>query len=106
MGSDMAQYRMENILTQEIPDGLLMDIAYHWQANDNCLMDPRSAGIRHRDHCLQDGTFRWEVPASRARRIDRRLLKMTHEADTPVPESKLTRTKERWAREGRVPDRP
>ena len=26
---------------------------------------------------------------------------MTDEADTPVPDSKLTRTKERWAREGR-----
>jgi hypothetical protein len=57
MGSDMAQYRMENILTQEIPDGLLMDIAYHWQANDNCLMDPRSAGIRHRDPAAG-----WNVP--------------------------------------------
>ena len=57
MGSDMAQYRLESILTQEIPDGLLMDIAYHWQANDNCLMDPRSAGIRHRDHAAG-----WNVP--------------------------------------------
>lgn len=57
MGSDMAQYRLENILTQEIPDGLLMDIAYHWQANDNCLSDPRSVGIRHRDHAAG-----WNVP--------------------------------------------
>jgi len=57
MGSDMAQYRLESILTQEIPDGLLMDIAYHWEANDNCLMDPRSTGIRNRDHAAE-----WNVP--------------------------------------------
>jgi hypothetical protein len=57
MGSDMAQYRLENILTQEIPDGLLMDIAYHWQANDNDWSDPRSAGIRHGEHA--EG---WHVP--------------------------------------------
>jgi hypothetical protein len=57
MGSDMAQYRLENILTQEIPDGLLMDIAYHWQANDNDWLDPRSAGVRHRDHPAG-----WHVP--------------------------------------------
>jgi hypothetical protein len=56
-GSDMAQYRLENILTQEIPDGLLMDIAYHWQANDNCLLDPQSAGIRYRDQATD-----WNVP--------------------------------------------
>ena len=31
----MARYRLQLILTQEIPDRLLMDIAYHWQANDN-----------------------------------------------------------------------
>jgi hypothetical protein len=57
MGSDMAQYRLENILTQEIPDGLLMDIAYHWQANDNDWSDPRSAGIRHREHAAG-----WHIP--------------------------------------------
>jgi hypothetical protein len=53
----MAQYRLESILTQEIPDGLLMDIAYHWQANDNRSMDPRPAGIRHRDQAEA-----WDVP--------------------------------------------
>jgi hypothetical protein len=57
MGGDMAQYRLENILTQEIPDGLLMEIAYHWQANDNLLLDPRSSGSRHLDHASE-----WEVP--------------------------------------------
>lgn len=31
----MARYRLQQFLTQEIPDFLLMDIAYHWQANDN-----------------------------------------------------------------------
>jgi len=46
----MGQYRLENILTQEIPDGLLMEIAYHWQANDNHLLDPRSSGSRLLDH--------------------------------------------------------
>jgi DMSO/TMAO reductase YedYZ molybdopterin-dependent catalytic subunit len=45
--------------------------------------------------------FRWKVPVVRGRRIDGRLLKITGEADAPVPASKLTRTKERWAREGR-----
>ena len=57
MGSDMAQYRLESILTQEIPDGLLMDIAYHWQANDNDWPDTRSGGIRHREHAAG-----WHVP--------------------------------------------
>jgi hypothetical protein len=61
MGSDMAQYRLESILTQEIPDGLLMDIAYHWQANDNRLIDPRSTGSRRRDHASG-----WEVPVGKA----------------------------------------
>ena len=61
MGSDMAQYRLENILTQEIPDGLLMDIAYHWQANDNRLLDTRSVGGLHRDHSSS-----WEVPVSKS----------------------------------------
>jgi hypothetical protein len=61
MGSDMAQYRLENILTQEIPDGLLMDIAYHWQANDNLLLDTRSVGGLHRDHSSS-----WEVPVSKS----------------------------------------
>jgi len=63
MGSDMAQYRLESILTREIPDGLLMDIAYHWQANDNSLMDPRSVGIRHRDQA--EG---WNVPMGNSSR--------------------------------------
>jgi hypothetical protein len=31
----MARYRLQEFLTQEIPDLLLMDIAFHWQANDN-----------------------------------------------------------------------
>ncbi|EWY42310.1 hypothetical protein N825_18630 [Skermanella stibiiresistens SB22] len=31
----MAQYNLEDILNQGIPDDLLMDIAYHWEANDN-----------------------------------------------------------------------
>ena len=61
MGSDMAQYRLESILTQEIPDGLLMDIAYHWQANDNRLIDPWSTGSRRRDHASG-----WEVPIGNA----------------------------------------
>jgi hypothetical protein len=61
MGSDMAQYRLENILTQEIPDGLLMDIAYHWQANDNRLLDPRSFGSRHRDRASG-----WELPMGKS----------------------------------------
>ena len=61
MGSDMAQYRLESILTQEIPDGLLMDIAYHWQANDNRLIDPRSGGSRRRDYASE-----WEVPVGKA----------------------------------------
>ena len=61
MGSDMAQYRLENILTQEIPDGLLMDIAYHWQANDNRLLDTRSVGGLPRDHSSS-----WEVPVSKS----------------------------------------
>ena len=61
MGSDMAQYRLENILTQEIPDGLLMDIAYHWQANDNRLLDTRTVGGLHRDHSSS-----WEVPISKS----------------------------------------
>ncbi len=61
MGSDMAQYRLENILTQEIPDGLLMDIADHWQANDNRLLDTRSVGGLHRDHSSS-----WEVPVSKS----------------------------------------
>lgn len=34
----MARYRLQQFLTQEIPDFLLMDIAYHWQANDNRAM--------------------------------------------------------------------
>jgi hypothetical protein len=61
MGSDMAQYTLENILTQEIPDALLMDIVYHWQANDNRLLDPRSSGIRHCDHASG-----WEVPMGKS----------------------------------------
>jgi hypothetical protein len=61
MGSDMAQYRLENILTQEIPDGLLMDIACHWQANDNRLLDPRSFGSRIRDRASG-----WEGPMGKS----------------------------------------
>ena len=61
MGSDMAQYRLENILTQEIPDGLLMDIAYHWQANDNRLLDPRSFGFQNRDRASG-----WEMPMGKS----------------------------------------
>jgi hypothetical protein len=57
----MAQYRLENILTQEIPDGLLMDIAYHWQANDNRLLDPRSFCSRHREPASG-----WEQPMGKS----------------------------------------
>ena len=71
MGSDMAQYRLENILTQEIPDGLLMDIAYHWQANDNACSDPRSL-VPGTVNMLPDGTYRWEIQVCRARRIEGR----------------------------------
>lgn len=38
----MARYRLQQFLTQEIPDFLLMDIAYHWQANDNHAMAPHA----------------------------------------------------------------
>ncbi|WP_192499438.1 hypothetical protein [Skermanella pratensis] len=34
-GEEMARYDLDSILNQDIPDDLLMDIAYHWQANDN-----------------------------------------------------------------------
>lgn len=34
-GGEMARYDLDSILNQDIPDDLLMDIAYHWQANDN-----------------------------------------------------------------------
>ena len=41
--------------------GLLMDIAYHWQANDNRLLDTRTVGGLHRDHSSS-----WEVPISKS----------------------------------------
>ena len=43
-GGEMARYDLDTILNQDIPDDLLMDIAYHWQANDNRLTEAPSAG--------------------------------------------------------------
>ncbi len=33
--NNMAHYGLADILAQEIPDIVLMDLAFHWQANDN-----------------------------------------------------------------------
>ncbi|UEM23627.1 hypothetical protein JL100_013100 [Skermanella mucosa] len=38
-GGEMARYDLDSILNQDIPDDLLMDIAYHWQANDNRVLE-------------------------------------------------------------------
>jgi hypothetical protein len=38
----MAHYSLADVLTQEIPDIVLVDIALHWQANDN---RPSSMGM-------------------------------------------------------------
>ena len=43
-GGEMARYDLDTILNQDIPDDLLMDIAYHWQANDNRVTDALPSG--------------------------------------------------------------
>jgi hypothetical protein len=40
--NNMAHYSLADVLTQEIPDIVLVDIALHWQANDNW---PSSMGM-------------------------------------------------------------
>ena len=50
----MARYTLANILTQEIPDALLMDIAYHWHANQNLIQD--------RDDEQDKLTAQWPAP--------------------------------------------
>jgi hypothetical protein len=46
----MAHYRLADILTQEIPDIVLVDIALHWQSNDNWPTGMESSrASRHND---------------------------------------------------------
>jgi hypothetical protein len=48
--NEMAHYRLADIVAQEIPDTVLVDIALHWQANDNCQPSIGASRVSHQNN--------------------------------------------------------